>query len=72
MKISCKIIQPPIKVRQESETEARSCNSPGTERNHNLLIANVLEIQSLPGDINLASPGKVAFCYNTDNQMVTN
>ena len=46
---------------QESETEARSCNSPGTERNNNLLITNVLEIQSLPGDTNLASPGKLHF-----------
>ena len=45
----------------DSETEALSCNSPGTKRNHNLLITNVLEIPSLPGDINLASPGKSLF-----------
>ena len=38
-----------------------SSNSPGTKRNHNLLITNVLEILGLPGDINLASPGKWLF-----------
>ena len=44
-----------------SESEAHSSNSPGTDQNHNYFDINMLEIQSLPGDTNLASPGKLLF-----------
>ena len=44
-----------------SESEAHSSNSPGTGQNHNLFDINMLEIQGLPGDTNLASPGKQLF-----------
>ena len=51
--------------RRSQETLAgyayRSCNSPGTKRNHNLLITNALEITGLPGDTDLASPAKLLF-----------
>ena len=44
-----------------SESEAHSSNSPGTGQNHNFFDINMLEIQGLPGDTNLASPGKSLF-----------
>ena len=44
-----------------SESEAHSSNSPGTDQNHNYFDINMLEIQGLPGDTNLASPGKSLF-----------
>ena len=43
------------------ESEAHSSNSPGTGQNHNFFDINMLEIQGLPGDTNLASPGKSLF-----------
>ena len=43
------------------ESEAHSSNSPGTGQNHNFFDINMLEIQGLPGDTNLASPGKWLF-----------
>lgn len=44
-----------------SDPEACYCKSPGTKRNHNLLITNVLGILSLPGGIDLVPPGKQHF-----------
>ena len=44
-----------------SESEAHSSNSPGTKQNHNYLAINALEIQCLPGGIDLVSPGKSHF-----------
>ena len=43
------------------EYEAHSSNSPGTKQNHNYLAINALEIQCLPGGIDLVSPGKSHF-----------
>ena len=40
------------------EPKARSSNSPGTKQNHNYLAINALEIQCLPGGIDLVSPDK--------------
>ena len=39
----------------------RSCNSPGKAQIYNCFIFNILEILNLPGDTNLASPGKWLF-----------
>ena len=39
----------------------RSSNSPGKVQIHNCFIFNILEILNLPGDTNLASPGKWLF-----------
>ena len=44
-----------------SESEAHSSNSPGKGQKHNYFDINMLEIQGLPGGIDLASPGKLLF-----------